>query len=219
MLTNHELMFGIGLPLVVAVVIGVIAWWSRRAWLLPLAGGLGFLTGYASSLGSTGGFGLPRLPPSDGTDWLFWAALPAIGLAMLVAWLGWRWLAIVGAWAGVVPWTVARPLVPGTLSAGVNLEIAAAAGVIGVVVVGVHTLVAGKIGHGWSVLSLCVVLGGRGRDGVVVESEDGGRVWHWRSGGCGRGRAIRPAAEGGAGSGATGGFDPVRAAGRRAILS
>ncbi len=162
MLTNREMIFGIMLPLAVALVIGLIAWWSKRAWLLPLGGGIGFLLGYASSLGTTGGFGLPRLPPGDGTDWLFWAALPAIALAMLAGRLGWRWLAILGAWAGVLAWAVARPLVPGTLSAAEAVEVGAAAGVIGAVVVGVHTLVAGKIGHGWSVLSLCVVLGGAG---------------------------------------------------------
>lgn len=162
MLTNREILFGIMLPLAVAVVIGLIAWRTKQAWLLPLGGGIGFLVGYASSLGSTGGFGLPRLPPGDGTDWLFWAALPAIALAMLAGWLGWRWLAILGAWAGVVVWAIARPLVPGTLSAAAAVEIGVAAGVIGVIVVGVHSLVAARIGHGWSVLSLCIVLGGAG---------------------------------------------------------
>lgn len=162
MLTNHEMLFGILLPLVVALVIGAVGWWTKRAWLLPLAGGLGFLAGYASSLGGTGGFGLPRLPPSDGTDWLFWTTLPGIALAMLVAWLGWRPLVILGAWAGVVVWAIARPLAPGTLSAAAVMEVSVAAAVLGVIVVAVHSLVAARIGHGWSVLSLCVVLGGTG---------------------------------------------------------
>lgn len=163
MLTNHEMLFGILLPLVVALVIGLVGWWTKRAWLLPLAGGLGFLAGYASSLGSTGGFGLPGLHPSNGTDWLFWTTLPAIGLSMLAAWLGWRPLAILGAWAGVVVWAILRPLVPpGAISAATVVEISAAAAVLGVIVVAVHSLVAARIGHGWSVLSLCVVLGGTG---------------------------------------------------------
>lgn len=161
-LTNREIIFGIMLPLAVSLVIGLIAWRTKQAWLLPLAGGVGFLLGYANSLGSTGGFGLPRLPPADGTDWLFWATLPAIALSMLTGWLGGRWPAIFGAWAGVVAWTIARPLVPGTLTSAAAIEIGAAAAVMGVIVVAVHTLVAGKIGHGWSAASLCIVLAGAG---------------------------------------------------------
>lgn len=162
MLSNREMLFGIVLPLAVALVIGLIAWWTRRAWLLPLAGGAGFLAGYASSLSSTGGFALPRLPPSDGTDWLFWTTLPAIVLAMLAAWRQSRWLTILGAWAGVVVWAILRPLVPGTLDAVATMEFGAAAAVLGMIVVAVHSLVAARIGHGWSVLSLCIVLAGAG---------------------------------------------------------
>ena len=162
MLNNREMLFGIVLPLAVALVIGLIAWRTRRAWLLPLAGGAGFLAGYASSLGSTGGFSLPRLPPTDGSDWLFWTTLPAIVLAMLAAWRRWRWPPILGAWSGVGVWAILRPLVPGTLSAAAILELGAAAAVLGVIVVAVHALVAARIGHGWSVLSLCIVLAGAG---------------------------------------------------------
>ena len=163
MLGNREMLFGILLPLAVSMVIGLIAWWTRRAWLLPLAGGAGFLAGYASSLGSIGGFGLPGLHPSNGTDWLFWTTLPSIGLAMLAAWLGWRTLAILGAWAGIVVWAILRPLVPpGAISAAAVIEISLAAAVVGVMVVAVHSLVGARIGHGWSVLSLCVVLAGAG---------------------------------------------------------
>ena len=162
MLSNREMLFGILLPLAVSLVIGLIAWWTRRAWMLPLAGGAGFLAGYASSLGSSGGFGLPRLPPSDGTDWLFWTTLPAIVLSMFAAWRRWRWRTIFGAWSGVVVWAILRPLVPGVLSTATIIETIATTAVLGVIVVAVHSSFAARIGHGWSVLSLCVVLAGAG---------------------------------------------------------
>jgi hypothetical protein len=53
-------------------------------------------------------------------------------------------------------------LTPGTLSPALLLQLAAGAGLLGVIVIIVQSLVADRIGHFWSTLSLCVALGGAG---------------------------------------------------------
>lgn len=163
MLTSREIVFGILMPLAIALIVGAVGWWTKRAWLLPVAGGIGFLAGYANSLGATGGFGLPRLPPSDGSDWLFWAAIPATALAAVVALArAQRWPALLGAWAGVVVLLILRPLVPGTLSSTTALELALTSALLGIVVCLAYTVAGDRIGHGWATLCLCIALAGAG---------------------------------------------------------
>jgi hypothetical protein len=169
MLSNREVFLGILLPLLVSLVIGAVAAWKRQAWLLPLGLGVGFLVGYANSLGSSGGFGLPAVPPSDGTDWLFWTTIPAIILAATTGWLRRGWMAILAAWAGAVVWMILKPLVPGTLSSTASLELAIAAAIVAPVITGLLHLAAQRLGHGWVAAALCIVLGGTG---VVVLSSN-----------------------------------------------
>lgn len=165
MLTNRELLLGIFLPLAIALLFGAVAWWRRLPGLAPLAVGLGFLAGYASSLGATGGFGLPHLPPADGTDWLFWTTLPAMLLGIITARLGWRWLTVLATCAGLAVWAILHPLVPGSLSNIAILGLALAAGLLGVILATVLSFAADRIGHTWVTLALSVIVGGTG---VVV---------------------------------------------------
>lgn len=162
MLSEREILFGIVLPLVVSLCIGLAGRWSKQAWLMPLGCGVGFLVGYCDSLGSAGGFGLPRLPPQDGTDWLFWTTLPAIALATFSATKPRRWHAAMGLWAGVVVFAIARPLVPGTLSLNAAILVAILAAVTGVALVRAQSAAAKRLGDPWTVASLYIVLGAAG---------------------------------------------------------
>jgi hypothetical protein len=78
MLTGQELIHALLVPVIVAGPIAAIGRWRCWPWAMPLAAGAGFLTGYAL-------LGVPSLPPHDGTDWLFWLAIPLTLLAVVEA--------------------------------------------------------------------------------------------------------------------------------------
>src|SRR4051794_4867698 len=127
MLTLRELQFAIALPVGVAALIALVGFWRRWTWAMPVAAGTGFLAGYIALSG------VPSLPPSDGTDWLFWAAIPVTGLGVLDAALPRRWGWLLGAAAGGVVLLIGWPLVrTNTVSGGplcgVALVVAAAGG-------------------------------------------------------------------------------------------
>ncbi len=89
-----------GLSAVVAGVLWLAGWRSRRAflWLSPVAISVGFLFLYWRTLGK------PELPPIDATQWLFWYALVLVPLGWLMGIRGeLRWLA---GWVAllVLPW-------------------------------------------------------------------------------------------------------------------
>ncbi|MBI3467177.1 MAG: hypothetical protein HY000_29545 [Planctomycetes bacterium] len=77
MLTARDIVFGVGLPAIIAGVVLVIAWRPWRSqptqtggeWGGPLALGVGFAVAYLTLLGR------PPFPPIDSTDWLFFLAL------------------------------------------------------------------------------------------------------------------------------------------------
>src|SRR6476469_174573 len=96
MLTLHEILFAIVIPAVIAELFAGLGFWRRWAWAMPAAAGIGFLAGYF--VHPT----LPGFPPQDGTDWLFWAAIPLTVLAIVDALIGRRWSWIFGAAAGGV---------------------------------------------------------------------------------------------------------------------
>lgn len=161
MLSAREILLGVLLPLMMSGALGLIAWWRGWRWLLPIGAGMAFLSGYASSLGG-GGFGLPGWPPRDGTDYLFWATLPAIALAAVSAqWPRW-WSALFGLWAGVVVWLIVKPLSPGTVPATALWVLGLAAAVYGVAVVWAFSVAARRIGERTTALALAMVLGAAG---------------------------------------------------------
>ncbi|MGN6505580.1 MAG: hypothetical protein ACTHM6_08460, partial [Tepidisphaeraceae bacterium] len=88
--------------------------------------GVGFLLGY-------GLIGMPRLPPGDGSDWLFWVAIPITLLGVAAAFLKPAGSLFFGAMAGLAVFAVARPLLPGAISSAYAIEAASVAALAGIV--------------------------------------------------------------------------------------
>lgn len=131
MVTSDELAKVLLAPLLVAGVIGALGRWRRWAWAMPLAAGAGFLAGF-------GLLGVPRYPPLDGTDWLFWLAIPltvtAVGAALIDRW----WTSFGGIAAVAVVLVIVRPLTPHAVTTG--------------------AMAAAAIGLGVAAVAVCVVL-------------------------------------------------------------
>lgn len=165
MLTLDELARALLAPVLVAAAMAAVGAWRRWAWLLPVAAGAGFLTGFAL-------FGVPRLPPRDGTDWLFWLALPltAAGVTDAVlqhrpAWRRYGWLA--GAVMGATAFVIVRPLVPASVSTGTLITLAPALAAAGAALVLAAGWAEPRVGAWAVVTAFCVAVGGVG---VVVMS-------------------------------------------------
>ncbi|MGN6627067.1 MAG: hypothetical protein ACTHLN_10650 [Tepidisphaeraceae bacterium] len=124
MITPHELLLVLVLPLVASSLIAMLGRRFRVAG--PLAIGVGFLLGY-------GLIGMPRLPPGDGSDWLFWVAVPITLSGAAAAFVKPVGSLFFGAMAGLVVYAVARPLVPGAISSAYAIEAAGVAALAGIV--------------------------------------------------------------------------------------
>jgi hypothetical protein len=113
MITPSELARVLLAPLVVSALIAAIGRWRKWAWAMPLAAGAGFLAGFAL-------IGVPKLPPRDGTDWLFWLAIPVTAVAIIDALpfgsRGVRDHITLPAAPGIVAWTIVLPLAQGMLA-------------------------------------------------------------------------------------------------------
>jgi hypothetical protein len=149
-------------PVLVAAVIAGIGRWRKWAWTMPVAAGAGFLAGYAS-------IGVPKFPPVDGTDWLFWLTIPLVALGVLDALVGRRWGWALGAAAGPVALVVLLPIVPGALSMGEVIRIAIMVAVVGAVVTICAHVAEPAGGPPAVVAGLCIALGGAA---VVVLSSN-----------------------------------------------
>jgi hypothetical protein len=107
MITPSELARVLLAPLIVSAVIAIIGRWRKWPWAMPLAAGAGFVAGFAL-------IGVPKLPPRDGTDWLFWLAIPATVFGVIHALpLGRRRALnhVTPPWApGLVAWVIVMPL-------------------------------------------------------------------------------------------------------------
>lgn len=97
-------------PLVVSGLIAAVGRWRMWAWAMPLALGVGFMTGVAALIGQPAYFGRPALPPADGTDWLFWLAIPLTVVGILDATRGGKWGWLMGLVAAGVAYVILRPL-------------------------------------------------------------------------------------------------------------
>jgi hypothetical protein len=112
--------------------------------------------------------GLPRLPPSNGTDRLFWLAMPVTVLGLLDAILGGRWGWILGASAGAVALGILRPLY--TMTDPIVLwATVAALTVVGVLLAWVAWFAERRMGTAWTLLAFSFALGAAG---VMVMSSN-----------------------------------------------
>ena len=152
MVTADELLRVLLAPLLVSAIIAVIGYWRRWAWALPLAVGAGFVVGYAF-------MGVPKLPPQDGTDWLFWFAMPltAAGAGSTLLPQRWRWP--VGVIAGAVAFGVILPLFPYGASIGQIVAFSIGAAVVGLLLALTATLVEKRLTPLATVLAFSFALG------------------------------------------------------------
>jgi hypothetical protein len=167
MLTVDEALRVVLGPLLVAAAVAGVGWRREWRWAMPAAAGAGFLLGYAL-------VGVPRFPPLDGTDWLFWLAFPVTALGVIDALTGWRWGWLMGAAAGLVALVIVTPLRPHAVSTGAMLGTALAMGAGGAGLCYVARVVEQRVGPRTLVTGLCIVVGSAA---VVVFSSN------FRSGG------------------------------------
>jgi hypothetical protein len=155
MLTSQEVLYGILVPLVVAAALAAIAAWRRWPFAMPLAVGVGFLVAYAC-------LKVPSLPPRDGTDWLFWLAIPATLLGALDArWGRYTW-GVPAVFAGLLSAIILSPLVPASVSRGTMGGVTVAMAVAGLALAGVAHFSERRLGAPFVIAALCVVAGGAG---------------------------------------------------------
>lgn len=162
MLTADEALRAVLAPMLVAAAIAGAGWWRKWPWAMPAAAGAGFLAGYAL-------IGVPRLPPLDGTDWLFWLAFPVTLLGATDALTGWRWGWLIGAAAGVVALVIVSPLAPHAVSVGAMLGTSIGLAAAGAALCFTARVVERRVGARPLVAGLCIVMGGAA---VVVFSSN-----------------------------------------------
>src|SRR5688500_18068111 len=160
--TPGELL-GLLLPAVLAAAaLAAVGAWRRWAWAMPLAVGAGFVVGFAL-------IGVPRLPPRDGTDWLFWLAPAATALGVVDAVAGKKWGWCLGRSGGGGAFVIARPLTPHAAATAELYAVSAGAAVVAMLLCGGVRLVEERV-HAWAVAAAwCAVLGAAG---VVVMSSN-----------------------------------------------
>ena len=153
MVTGSELLRVLLAPALVALALAAVGRWRGWVWMMPLAAGFGFCAGYAL-------LGVPRLPPRDGTDWVFWLALPATALGVLDARVRRRWGWVMGAAAGFVAFIVASPLPPETVPRRELWMMALLMAAVGMGVVAAVGMAEKQVGP-WAVAgALCIAAGG-----------------------------------------------------------
>lgn len=154
MVTFAELCRAVVVPILLATLIAGIGRWRAWVWMMPLAAGAAFLAGYALLLN-----GVPRLPPRDGTDWLFWAAIPVTLLGVVESLLNKRWGWILGAIAGGVAVLVAWPLVPRTVPMLEAIALGASLAIIGAAVCFVASILEARTDSFTIIASQCLIIG------------------------------------------------------------
>jgi len=162
MLNWQELVRVVLVPLLVSAVIAGVGLWRRWLWTMPAAAGAGFLSGYAL-------LGVPKLPPRDGTDWLFWGAVPVTALGIAGALTQRRGAWVLGASAGAVAFALIRPLSQSGVSVAELYGIPLLLAGVGAVLCLAIDLAERRVGSLAMAAALCVVLGGTA---VVVLSSN-----------------------------------------------
>jgi hypothetical protein len=153
MLELRELLLGAAVPIGVSTAIALLALWRRWAWAMPIAAASAFLAAYVLLSGA------PKLPPRDGTDWLFWCAPALALLAALDGALRPRWGWALAAAAGAVVLLITKPLHPHAVSSQTLWLTAIAAAILApALCLAVHTA-APRITPIAALGCLCIILG------------------------------------------------------------
>jgi hypothetical protein len=171
MLTHQELLHGILIPVLVSALIAAIGAWRRWPFTMPLAAGVAFIVAYAA-------VGVPKFPPHDGSDWLFWLAIPLtliavsdsvigamVGGAHLTGTTRYGWL--LGASAGAVAALLLKPL--NDISPHVLWVTTAVFAVAGAALALIASVAQRRLGSFWTLAAFCIATGGAG---VVILSSD-----------------------------------------------
>jgi hypothetical protein len=155
MITPSELLRVLLAPLIVSALIAAIGRWRNWAWAMPLAAGAGFLVGYAL-------IGVPKLPPRDGTDWLFWLAVPVTALGAFDATrFGSRSVprhVLAPLVAGLVAWAIVLPL-SATVRTPLHLGMALAFAAVTYLVQMALAYAGQRLGATTIVAALCITVG------------------------------------------------------------
>ncbi|HSI32182.1 MAG TPA: hypothetical protein VK986_01220 [Tepidisphaeraceae bacterium] len=164
MLTDREILLSSAVPILVAAVIALVGYWRRWAWAGAVAAGSGFLVAYGAQFArEPRWFVAPPFPPHDGTDWVFWSAVPLTALGVGAALVRGWWGVIGGLAAGSVAYMVLWPVVKsGAVPHGAALADAAVVAGAGVLTVFAARFAAARVGGMWVVAALSVVAGGTG---------------------------------------------------------
>ena len=156
MVTTAELYRVLLLPLLISGIIAAVGRWKMWPWCAPLAAGVGFVAGYAA-------LGVPHLPPADGTDWLFWLAIPLTVLGVVIAKYAGHWGWLLGLAAGAISYGIARPLVPTAVPLATALGLAGGFALAGIALSAATRLAASRCGAwaagvAWSGTVLCAAV-------------------------------------------------------------
>jgi hypothetical protein len=166
MITLSQAVHAILIPFVLSAILAALGRWRRWRWMMPAAVGTAFLVGY-------GLLEVPRLPPTDGTDWLFWLAIPATGLAIVDSIFLPEWGWAFGAAAGIVAGVIIYQVVPNAASPAVCWGTAIGVAAVGAGVCLAARAVEPRIGT-WAVATgLCAAVGGAS---VVVLASDSASI-------------------------------------------
>jgi len=166
MITATQAICALVIPFIISMLLTVLGRWRRWRWMMPAAVGTAFLVGY-------GLLEVPRLKPIDGTDWLFWLAIPASLLAILDAIIQPKWGWAFGSAAGAVAWMIIYQVVPNAASISICWATAIAVAAAGAGLCLAAGTIESRIGS-WAVTAgLCAAVGAAS---VVVLASDSASV-------------------------------------------
>jgi hypothetical protein len=164
--TPHEILLAVVLPAIISTLLAALGAWRTWTWAMPLAAGIAFIVSYAS-------FNVPKLKPTDGSDWLFWLAIPLTLLATLDGIFGKRWGLILAGFAGVMVAVLIHPLinpkVPDSPTPRTLWTMAIITALTTIALAAIADVAQRRLGSLWIILAFCIATGGVG---VVILSSN-----------------------------------------------